>query len=129
MTLLFIFSVILLHIIDDFVLQQLGNLNNFKQKKFWEPYNKEYNNRYAVDYQMGLIIHCISWGIMVHLPLFFFGNTPEMVILISFLIHSIIHGIIDNYKCNEYKLSLVEDQILHFIQLICIIWIGVYFNV
>lgn len=128
MTLLFIFSVILLHIIDDFILQQLGNLNNFKQKKFWEPYNKEYNNRYVVDYHMGLIIHCMSWGIMVHLPLFFFGNTPEMVILISFLIHSVVHGIIDHNKCNKYKLSLVEDQLLHFIQLVYIIVIGVYFG-
>lgn len=124
--LLLAFLIIIAHIIDDFILQQLGNLNNFKQKKFWEPYNKEYNNKYCLDHYAGLVIHCISWSIMVHLPILLLTQTPEIIILISSIIHAINHGIIDNKKCNKYELSLLEDQTLHFIQLILIFWIGAY---
>lgn len=125
--LLLAFLIILAHIIDDFILQQLGNLHNMKQKKFWEPYNKEYNNRYYLDYYAGLVIHCISWSIMIHLPILLLTQTPEIIILVSSIIHAINHGIIDNKKCNKYELSLVEDQLLHFIQLILIFWISAPF--
>lgn len=125
--LLIIFLVILAHIIDDFVLQQLGNLHNMKQKKFWEPYNKEYNNQFCLDHYAGLIIHCISWSIMVHLPILLLTKAPDIIILVSSIIHAINHGIIDNKKCNKHELSLAEDQSLHCIQLYLICWIGIYF--
>lgn len=125
--LLLAFLIIIAHIIDDFILQQLGNLHNMKQKKFWEPYNKEYNNKYYLDHYAGLVIHCISWSIMVHLPILLLTQTPEIIILISSIIHAIIHGIIDNQKCNKYKLSLFKDQILHLIQLCLIFGIGAFF--
>lgn len=125
--LLLAFLIIIAHIIDDFILQQFGNLHNMKQKKFWEPYNKEYNNKYCLDHYAGLVIHCISWSIMVHLPLLLLTQTPDIIILVSSILHAINHGIIDNQKCNNYKLSLAEDQSLHCIQL-CLIWgTGVYF--
>lgn len=125
--LLLAFLIIIAHIIDDFILQQLGNLHNMKQKKFWEPYNKEYNNKYCLDYYAGLVIHCISWSIMVHLPILLLTQTPEIIILVSSIIHAIVHGIIDNQKCNKYRLCLIEDQLLHCIQLCLICLIGAYF--
>ena len=125
--LLLVFLIIITHIIDDFILQQLGNLHNMKQKKFWEPYNKEYNNKYCLDHYAGLVIHCISWSIMVHLPLLLLTQTPEIIILVSSILHAINHGIIDNKKCNKHELCLVEDQLLHCIQLCLIWWTGVYF--
>lgn len=98
-----------------------------KQKKFWEPYNKEYNNKYCLDHYAGLVIHCISWSIMVHLPLLLLTQTPNIIILVSSILHAINHGIIDNKKCNKHELSLAEDQSLHCIQLCLIWWTGVYF--
>ena len=56
-----------------------------------------------------------------------FDKNSDIIILVSSIIHAINHGIIDNKKCNKHELSLVEDQLLHCIQLCLICWIGAYF--
>lgn len=125
---LFVFSIIIIvHIIDDFILKRLGNFYNTKQKKFWEPHNEEHNNKYYLNYYARLVIHCISWSILVHLPILLLTQTPEIIIFVSSIIQAINHGIVDNEKCNRQELSLLEDQILHFVQLILIFGICVPF--
>ena len=63
---------ILLHIIDDFVLQPIC-LSKLKQKSFWETYVKD-DEKYKFDYKVALVIHALSWSIMIHLPLMAIGK-------------------------------------------------------
>ena len=105
---------ILLHIIDDFVLQPIC-LSKLKQKSFWEPYVKD-NEKYKFDYKVALVIHALSWAIMIHLPLMVIGIS-EYGILFSVIINTIIHAWIDDEKANKLNITLLEDQLIHLIQI------------
>lgn len=107
---------ILLHIIDDFVLQPIC-LSKLKQKSFWETYVKD-NEKYKFDYKVALVIHALSWAIMIHLPLMFIVNN-EILVLISVIINTIMHAWIDDEKANKLNITLFEDQIMHLIQVGC----------
>jgi len=106
---------ILCHIIDDFVLQPVC-LSNLKQKHWWEEhcYGKQYKN----DYKMALFIHSLSWSIMIHLPIIFIIMPVGWLLILSILINTIIHYIVDDLKANKYKINLITDQSIHFIQII-----------
>ena len=106
---------ILLHIIDDFVLQPIC-LSKLKQKSFWETYVKD-NEKYKFDYKVALVIHALSWSIMIHLPLMFIVNN-EILILISVIINTIMHAWTDDEKANKLNITLFEDQIIHFGQIV-----------
>ena len=107
---------ILLHIIDDFVLQPIC-LSKLKQKSFWEPYVKS-DEKYKFDYKVALVIHALSWAIMIHLPLMVIGIS-EYSILFSVIINTIFHAWIDDEKANKLNITLFEDQIMHLIQVGC----------
>ena len=107
---------ILLHIIDDFVLQPIC-LSKLKQKSFWESYVKD-DEKYKFDYKVALAIHALSWAIMIHLPLMIIG-VGEYSILFSVIINTIIHAWIDDEKANKLNITLFEDQIMHLIQVGC----------
>ena len=110
---------ILFHIIDDFVLQPIC-LSKLKQKSFWQEQNLD-NNLYKNDYLASLIIHGLSWSAMVHIPtMYLFNFEHPLALLISFLVHAIIHAIIDNEKANKKTINLITDQTLHLIQIILI---------
>lgn len=104
---------ILLHIIDDFVLQPIC-LSKLKQKSFWETYVKD-DEKYKFDYKVALVIHALSWSIMIHLPLMVIG-VGEYSILLSVIINTIMHAWIDDEKANKLNITLFEDQIMHLIQ-------------
>ena len=61
-----LFSMIFLHIIDDYKLQ--GILASMKQKRWWRE-QKEYKPFYKYDYIIALIDHSISWTFMIMLPI------------------------------------------------------------
>ena len=105
---------ILLHIIDDFVLQPIC-LSKLKQKTFWETYVKD-NERYKFDYKVALVIHALSWSIMIHLPLMVIG-VSEYGILLSVILNTIMHAWTDDEKANKLNITLFEDQIMHLIQI------------
>ena len=109
------FLMILCHILDDFVLQPVC-LSNLKQKRWWDEhcYGKQYNN----DYQMALLIHSLSWSIMIHLPIIFLLFPYGLLLTLSILINMTIHYIVDDLKANKYKINLITDQSIHFIQII-----------
>lgn len=109
-----ILIMILFHIIDDFVLQPIC-LSKLKQKTFWEPYIKD-NSLYENDYKVALAIHGLSWAIMIHIPLMVYG-VNEIGVFISVILNSIIHAYIDDKKANKLNISLLEDQLLHGIQI------------
>ena len=107
---------ILLHIIDDFVLQPIC-LSKLKQKSFWESYVKD-NEKYKFDYKVALVIHALSWAIMIHLPLMFIVSN-EILVLVSVAINTAIHAYIDDEKANKLNITLLEDQLIHLIQVGC----------
>lgn len=107
---------ILLHIIDDFVLQPIS-LSNLKQKKWWKK-QEGYSDKYKDDYKVALAIHSISWSIMIHIPLvIMFPSLGQLALLISFIVNAVIHYFIDDLKANKLKINLFEDQMVHFWQI------------
>lgn len=105
---------ILLHIIDDFVLQPIC-LSKLKQKSFWETYVKD-DDKYKFDYKVALVIHALSWAIMINLPLMFIVSN-EILVFISVIINATIHAYIDDEKANKLNITLLEDQLIHLIQI------------
>ena len=108
---------ILLHIIDDFVLQPIC-LSKLKQKSFWESYVKD-SELYKYDYKVALIIHGLSWSIIIHIP-FMLLPINEYWILFSVIINAIFHAWIDDKKANKLSINLLTDQIIHLFQIITI---------
>lgn len=107
---------ILLHIIDDFVLQPIS-LSNLKQKKWWKK-QESYSDKYKDDYKVALAIHSISWSIMIHIPLvIMFPSLGQLALFISFIVNAVIHYYIDDLKANKLKINLFEDQMVHFWQI------------
>lgn len=114
---------ILCHIIDDFVFQPIC-LSNLKQKEYWDKTFKDDKHAlflYEKDYIAALIIHGVSWAIMIHLPLIFMTEVSGTAIGFSVLINATIHALIDNIKANKKSINLIMDQFAHFVQ-ICIIF-------
>lgn len=108
----------LLHIIDDFVFQPIC-LSKLKQKEWWERNvgTKEHGMPliYKNDYKAALLIHALSWSIMIHLPLFLFAN--DFILAASVIINMIIHCIVDDLKANRKVINLTQDQTIHIIQI------------
>jgi len=104
------------HIVDDFYLQ--GWLASAKQKSWWQK--NAPNNLYKYDYIMALFCHSFSWSFMIQLPILIYGFYTNVFIwnIYLFIINIIIHMFIDNLKANKLKINLIQDQIIHFIQII-----------
>lgn len=109
------------HIIDDYYLQ--GWLASAKTKNWWEK--NAPNKLYSKDYIMALFCHSLSWSIMVFLPILIYSLYNQIDLNWFYLalpINLIIHAIIDDLKANKFKINLIIDQSIHFIQ-IFITWI------
>lgn len=104
------------HIIDDFVLQPIC-LSKLKQKSWWEK-QEGYKDLYRNDYKMALLIHSMSWSIMILIPILLLLEIPQILILMAFCINTLIHYAIDDSKANKGKLNLIQDQIIHLMQVI-----------
>ena len=108
------------HIIDDFILQA-PCLVMLKQKSYWkEACPKEIFDRlYKHDYLIALLIHGFSWSFSIQLPfliLFWFMVPPVFLILL--ISNTIIHAYIDHLKANKLKINLIQDQLLHLLQIL-----------
>ena len=104
------------HIIDDFVLQPIC-LSKLKQKSWWEK-QERYKDLYRNDYKMALLTHSMSWSIMILIPILLLLEIPQILILMAFCINTLIHYTIDDLKANKGKLNLIQDQIIHLMQVI-----------
>lgn len=115
----------LFDIIDDFVLQPVC-LSKLKQKRYWIEECEKNNldiSKYDKDYITALLMHGLSWSIMIHIPLMFLGGiNDDLILLLSVLFNTIIHSFIDDLKANKLKINLDVDQCLHGLQII-ITWI------
>ena len=109
------------HITDDYYLQ--GWLASAKTKNWWKK--NAPNKLYSKDYIMALFCHSLSWSIMVFLPILIYSLYNQIDLNWFYLvlpINLIIHAIIDDLKANKFKINLIIDQSIHFIQ-IFITWI------
>ena len=120
--LLFMF---LFDFIDDFVLQPIC-LSKLKQKRYWIEECEKNNldiSKYDKDYVTALMIHGLSWSIMIHVPLMFLGGIrDDFFLLLSVLFNAVIHAFIDNLKAKKLKKNLDVAQCLHGFQNV-ITWI------
>ena len=107
------------HIIDDFSLQ--GKFSFLKQKSWWvKACNDDGLNyeKYKSDYRMALFEHSLEWSIAIMLPAIFLLDVNGWILLLCVVVNTIIHYIVDDAKANQLRLNLIQDQLLHFIQII-----------
>lgn len=105
---------IFLHIVDDFYLQ--GILANLKQKKYWEENAPDVLYKY--DYRIALWLHSFSWTFMIMLPIAYHMQFNITLLYTTiFFINMVVHGITDNSKANNRKISLTTDQLIHLLQI------------
>lgn len=124
---LILMAMLFFHIVDDYYLQ--GWLASAKQKSWWEKNCP--NPLYKHDYLMALIEHAFSWTFMIHIPIIIYMFVCNiqfniLAIVISFLINWIIHSITDNAKANNLKINLIQDQMIHIVQIL-VTWIILIF--
>lgn len=103
------------HIVDDYYLQ--GILANMKQKIWWE-HSEWYKPLYKNDYKMALLIHSMSWSIMILLPCMIMYEVSGLMLLGTFIINAVIHYWVDDLKANRGQINLVVDQSIHIVQVI-----------
>lgn len=113
MKILILFAMIFCHIGDDYYLQ--GILASMKQKDWWRK-QESYNENYKHDYIIALIMHAFSWAFMIVLPLILVG-TNQYAIVVSIIINTIIHAVVDDLKANKKKINLIHDQTIHTTQI------------
>lgn len=103
---------VVLHIIDDFHLQ--GILAELKQRSYWRQWGP--HSRYADDYIPSLICHGLEWSFIVHIPMIWvYGFEP--IIFIMIIVNAVVHSTVDHLKCNEHTINLIQDQIIHMMQI------------
>jgi len=120
MAILILLCMFFMHIVDDYYLQ--GILASMKQKSWWEKNAPDL--LYKNDYKMALAEHAFSWTFMMMLPAVVYTviigtMLPIWFITILFFLNMAIHALVDNAKANERTINLVQDQSIHFIQIIC----------
>ena len=114
-TILTIIVMIFLHIIADYNLQ--GWLASAKPKSYWEEYAP--SELYKYDYIMALFMHSFQWTFMIMLPLLFRLNFHIDVYFIFLFISNIcIHMYVDHLKANDKIINLIQDQLMHILQII-----------
>lgn len=116
---LLLFIMIFCHLIDDYKLQ--GILANMKQRKWWKE-NAD-KDLYRNDYKIALIEHAFSWSFTTTLPFLviaFIQNNTSLagLLIISYIINTEIHAFVDDLKANKFKINLIEDQLIHLLQII-----------
>ncbi len=114
-----LFSMIFLHIIDDYKLQ--GILSDMKQKTWWEK-QEGYKDLYKRDYLPALILHSFSWSFMIMLPIAIVLHFNIGWWAIAYIVNMVIHAVVDNLKANKLKINLIADQSIHMVQII-ITWL------
>ena len=117
------------HLVDDYYLQ--GWLASAKQKKWWEKNVPD--KLYKFDYIMALFCHSLSWSIMIFLPILIYSlinNVNLNWFYLAIPINLIIHAVVDDLKANKFKINLIMDQSIHFIQIIVtwVIFLFIYCN-
>ena len=120
MSILILLCMFFMHIVDDYYLQ--GILASMKQKSWWEKNAPD--PLYKNDYKMALVEHAFSWTFMMMLPAIIYTAIigtmlPVWFIVVFFILNVTIHALVDNAKANDKTINLIQDQGIHFSQIIC----------
>lgn len=112
---LLLLTMIFCHIVDDYYLQ--GWLASAKQKSWWEKNSPE--DMYKHDYLAALFMHSFSWSFMIMLaPIIYTVIVGGIWSPFAFVTNLIVHMVIDDLKANRKKINLVQDQLIHMIQIL-----------
>ena len=121
-----IWSMLFMHVVDDYYLQ--GILASMKQKSWWLK-QEGYNDKYKNDYLIALFMHALSWSFCIHIPIIVYSlytgilfsyRPTELLLAISIPVNSIIHANVDNAKANKKSINLVTDQLIHIGQILMV---------
>ena len=107
-----LFSMIFLHIVDDFCLQ--GIMASMKQKSWWQKDPVGSQSKYKYDYIAALLAHSFSWAFMIMIPILVSGTWNPFVLILNMLVHAFI----DNMKANHMRINLIADQSMHLLQIL-----------
>ena len=117
---LLLLTMIFCHIVDDYYLQ--GWLASAKQKSWWKKNSPE--DMYKKDYLAALFMHSFSWSFMIMLvPTIYTVIVGGVWSPFVFVTNLIVHMVIDDLKANRKKINLVQDQLIHMIQILAT-WCG-----
>lgn len=72
---------------------------------------------YEHDYIVALIIHAFSWSFMISIPVFFVSKN-YIFICFMIIVNMFLHALIDDLKANKRKINLIQDQTVHFFQIL-----------
>lgn len=107
---------VLMHVVEDFHLQ--GRMADMKQKAFWEPYGE----KYAWDHVPALLLHGFEWSVLVAMPIMLaegFGLPAWFYGAVA--LNGLVHSYVDHLKCNRLRISLVQDQCIHMMQVVALL--------
>ena len=100
------------HLVADYTLQ--GWLADGKQESWWKKIcGGEIPNKYKHDYIAALLCHALYWSIFICAP--FYASPWFLCAVVG---NTIIHAIVDDLKANRMKINLIQDQLLHLIQIL-----------
>ena len=104
-------AMILGHILADYNLQ--GWLASAKQRKYWKENAPK--KMYQYDYIMALFMNSFCWTCLIMIPVLI--SERHIYFWILAFLNTVIHMYVDNEKANKETINLVEDQIIHLIQI------------
>lgn len=106
------------HLVSDYTLQ--GWLADGKQKSWWrkmfggrEGREDAVPNKYKYDYVAALYCHSLYWSIFICAPFY-----ASSWFLVAVILNTNVHAIIDNEKANVMSINLIQDQLLHLVQIL-----------
>lgn len=99
------------HLVADYTLQ--GWLADGKQESWWRKIcGGEIPDKYKHDYIAALVCHALYWSIFVCAPFYASGH-----FLSAIVVNTGIHAVVDDLKANRKAINLVQDQLMHFVQI------------
>lgn len=115
------------HIVDDYYLQ--GWLASAKQKQYLVNL-PSYTDKYKFDFLAALLMHAFSWTFMIMLPAAVLNKFDVSALFyLAFFANMCIHAITDHLKANIKAINLVQDQLIHIIQIVITFVCLPYFSI
>ena len=114
MIILVLVLMILGHLIADYPLQ--GWLAQAKQKSWWEKNAPD--AKYKHDYIPALVCHGVMWSIIMFAPIMWVSYETMGWFWLALPVNIVFHCIVDDLKANKHCINLIQDQLLHVLQII-----------
>lgn len=118
-----ILLVILLHLFADYTLQ--GCLANLKTKDWWLDLFKKGSSwvsyeglvrKYGNDYRAGLFCHSLYWTLVTFAPIIYLSESDRFIAT-TVVLNTAVHYVVDDQKANAHTINLIQDQLIHLVQI------------